>query len=194
MTTGMNPSWVLSDEQRKKRFKKYRDGQGPDGEGNELSPASSQVCDYLPLLILTSFYLNASSPSSSSPSSSSPSSSSPSSSFPSPRTRSGTLPWAWAWTVASLSTWSWARRGGAPSLLPCRWPRWGCRPSRGSSPSLDPALLRGIHQVHQSFYLPHKPPTHPPAPISPQTPPPGTPPACPGSPAPPPYPWACPSP
>ena len=24
MTTGMNPSWVLSDEQRKKRFKKYR--------------------------------------------------------------------------------------------------------------------------------------------------------------------------
>jgi len=42
MTTGMNPSWVLSDEQRKKRFKKYRDGQGPDGEGNELSPASSQ--------------------------------------------------------------------------------------------------------------------------------------------------------
>merc|ERR1719397_1968585 len=41
MTTGMNPSWVLSDEQRKKRFKKYRDG-GEGGETTELSPASSQ--------------------------------------------------------------------------------------------------------------------------------------------------------
>jgi len=38
MTTGMNPSWVLSDEQRKKRFKKYRDA----GDETELSPASSQ--------------------------------------------------------------------------------------------------------------------------------------------------------
>jgi len=38
MTTGMNPSWVLSDEQRKKRFKKYRDA----NDETELSPASSQ--------------------------------------------------------------------------------------------------------------------------------------------------------
>jgi len=38
MTTGMNPSWVLSDEQRKKRFKKYRDA----SDETELSPASSQ--------------------------------------------------------------------------------------------------------------------------------------------------------
>jgi len=38
MTTGMNPSWVLSDEQRKKRFKKYRDAT----DETELSPASSQ--------------------------------------------------------------------------------------------------------------------------------------------------------
>jgi len=38
MTTGMNPSWVLSDEQRKKRFKKYRD----TNDETELSPASSQ--------------------------------------------------------------------------------------------------------------------------------------------------------
>lgn len=38
MTTGMNPSWVLSDEQRKKRFKKYRDA----SDDTELSPASSQ--------------------------------------------------------------------------------------------------------------------------------------------------------
>jgi len=38
MTTGMNPSWVLSDEQRKKRFKKYRD----NNDDTELSPASSQ--------------------------------------------------------------------------------------------------------------------------------------------------------
>ena len=38
MTTGMNPSWVLSDEQRKKRFKKYREA----GDDTELSPASSQ--------------------------------------------------------------------------------------------------------------------------------------------------------
>jgi hypothetical protein len=37
----MNPAWVLSDVQRKKRFKKYRDrGTVQDGE---LSPASSQV-------------------------------------------------------------------------------------------------------------------------------------------------------
>lgn len=42
MTTGMNPSWVLSDEQRKKRFKKYRE-EGGGEEGTELSPASSQV-------------------------------------------------------------------------------------------------------------------------------------------------------
>lgn len=42
MTTGMNPSWVLSEEQRKKRFKKYRDRDGGEGEENELSPASSQ--------------------------------------------------------------------------------------------------------------------------------------------------------
>lgn len=42
MTTGMNPSWVLSEEQRKKRFKKYRDGSGEGGEETELSPANSQ--------------------------------------------------------------------------------------------------------------------------------------------------------
>ena len=42
MTTGMNPSWVLSEEQRKKRFKKYRDRDGGEGEENDLSPASSQ--------------------------------------------------------------------------------------------------------------------------------------------------------
>ena len=42
MTTGMNPSWVLSEEQRKKRFKKYRDRDGTEGEENDLSPASSQ--------------------------------------------------------------------------------------------------------------------------------------------------------
>jgi len=35
VTTGMNPSWVLSDQQRKKRFKKYR-------ETDDLSPTSSQ--------------------------------------------------------------------------------------------------------------------------------------------------------
>ena len=38
----MNPSWVLSEEQRKKRFKKYRDGSGEGGEETELSPANSQ--------------------------------------------------------------------------------------------------------------------------------------------------------
>ena len=42
MTTGMNPSWVLSEEQRKKRFKKYRDRDGVEGDENDLSPASSQ--------------------------------------------------------------------------------------------------------------------------------------------------------
>ena len=44
MTTGMNPSWVLSEEQRKKRFKKYRDGsgEGDNGDETELSPANSQ--------------------------------------------------------------------------------------------------------------------------------------------------------
>ena len=42
MTTGMNPSWVLSEEQRKKRFKKYRDRDGGEADENDLSPASSQ--------------------------------------------------------------------------------------------------------------------------------------------------------
>jgi len=40
MTTGMNPSWVLSEDQRKKRFKKYREGGGEGEEGQELSPTS----------------------------------------------------------------------------------------------------------------------------------------------------------
>ena len=42
MTTGMNPSWVLSEDQRKKRFKKYRDNGGEAGDDNELSPGNSQ--------------------------------------------------------------------------------------------------------------------------------------------------------
>lgn len=44
ISTGMNPSWVLSEEQRKKRFKKYKNGErGDRGEDDEeLSPASSQ--------------------------------------------------------------------------------------------------------------------------------------------------------
>ena len=43
MTTGMNPSWVLSEEQRKKRFKKYRDPRdGGGGDDTELSPTNSQ--------------------------------------------------------------------------------------------------------------------------------------------------------
>jgi len=41
MTTGMNPSWVLSEEQRKKRFKKYRDT-GEPGDDTEMSPTNSQ--------------------------------------------------------------------------------------------------------------------------------------------------------
>ena len=42
MTTGMNPSWVLSEDQRKKRFKKYRDTGGEAGDDNDMSPGNSQ--------------------------------------------------------------------------------------------------------------------------------------------------------
>jgi len=42
MITGMNPSWVLSEEQRKKRFKKYKNGDPKGEDDEELSPASSQ--------------------------------------------------------------------------------------------------------------------------------------------------------
>ena len=38
----MNPSWVLSEDQRKKRFKKYRDTGGEAGDDNDMSPGNSQ--------------------------------------------------------------------------------------------------------------------------------------------------------
>jgi len=42
MATGMNPTWVLSEDQRRKRFKKYRDYGNPDDDDHSSSQSPEQ--------------------------------------------------------------------------------------------------------------------------------------------------------